>query len=130
MRDIGFKLALKCPYMTKEGYCTELKKPCPYPNDEEIRDQIGRIRNCRVYAGLFNTIESRAATLITLFFKSMGFDVEIHYNHVTKYMDCLSFKGYRDGVAVYSVAHTESRRLIRKRVDTLRDLFYALVSTV
>jgi hypothetical protein len=129
MKDIGFKLALKCPYMTKDGYCTELKKPCPWPNDYEIAHLIERIRNCP-YAGLFNTVESKTTAVLTLFFKSMGFDVEIDYNHVTKYTDSLTIRGYRDGKMTFNVNFVESRRQIRKRVDTLRNLFYALISTV
>ena len=129
MKDQGFKLALKCPYLTKEGYCTELEKPCPWPNDGEIAHIIERIRNCP-YAGLFNTIESKATAVMTLFFKSMGFEVEIEYNHVSKYMDSLTIRGYRDGKMVYSVSFTESRRQVRKRIETLRSLFYALISTV
>lgn len=129
MKDVGFKLSLKCPYMTKDGYCTELKKPCPWPNDEEIAHIIERIRNCP-YAGLFNTIESKVTAVMTLFFKSMGFDVEIEYNHATKYMDSLTLRGYRDGKMVFNVSFTESRRQIRKRIETLRNLFYALISTV
>jgi len=128
MKDMGFELGLKCPYMTKDGYCTELKKPCPWPNDHEIAHIIERIRNCP-YAGLFNTIESKTTAVLTLFFKSMGFDVEIDYSHTSKYMDTLTVRGRRDG-QVYSVSFTESRRQIRKRIDTLRVLFYALVSTV
>nr|ADJ54318.1 hypothetical protein pHA1_gp40 [archaeon enrichment culture clone 1(2010)] len=129
MKDLGFKLSLKCPYMTKDGYCTELKKPCPWSNDEEIVHIIERIRNCP-YAGLFNTIESKTTAVLTMFFKSMGFDVEIDYNHASKYMDSLTIRGYRDGKMVFNVNFTESRRQIRKRIDTLRNLFYALISTV
>jgi len=129
MKDLGFELGLKCPYMSKDGYCTELKKPCPWPNDHEVAHIIERIRNCP-YAGLFNTIESKTTAVLTLFFKSMGFDVEIDYSHASKYMDTLTIRGYRDRKMVYNVSFTESRRQIRKRIETLRALFYALVSTV
>jgi hypothetical protein len=129
MRDLGFKLALKCPYMTKDGYCTELNKPCPWPNDGEIAHVIERIHNCP-YAGLFNTVESKATAVLTLFFNSMGFNVEIEYNHVSKYMDNLTIRGYRDGKVSWQVTFTENRRQIRKRIETLRSLFYALISTV
>jgi hypothetical protein len=122
------KISLSCPYKARDGYCVELKKPCPHPNDADIRDLIGRIRSCP-YAGLFNTIESKAAAVMTLFFQSMGFNVEIHYNHVTKYMDSLTIRGYRDGKMVFNISYTENRRQIRRRMDTLRDLFYALIST-
>jgi hypothetical protein len=59
----------------------------------------------------------------------MGFNVEIHYNRVTKYMDSLTIRGYRDGKMVFNISYTENRRQIRRRMDTLRDLFYALIST-
>jgi hypothetical protein len=60
----------------------------------------------------------------------MGFDVEIDYNHVSNYTDSLTVRGYKDGKMVYNVSFTESRRQIRKRIETLRNLFYALISTV
>ncbi|NAZ24882.1 MAG: hypothetical protein GU357_03875 [Thermofilum sp.] len=54
MKKLDFELGLKCPYMTKDGYCTELKKPCPWPNDGFIVHIIERIRNCPC-ADLFST---------------------------------------------------------------------------
>jgi len=68
--------------------------------------------------------------VLTLFSKSMGFEVEIDYNHVSKHLDSLIIRGYRDGKMVFNVSFTESRRQIRKRIETLRSLFYALISTV
>jgi hypothetical protein len=60
----------------------------------------------------------------------MGFDVEIDYNHVSNYTDSLTVRDYRDGKMVYNVSFTESPRQIRKRIETLRSLFYALILTV
>ncbi|NAZ24883.1 MAG: hypothetical protein GU357_03880 [Thermofilum sp.] len=56
--------------------------------------------------------------------------MEIDYNHVSNYTDSLTVRGYKDGKMVYNVSFTESRKQIRKRIETLRNLFYALISTV
>jgi hypothetical protein len=59
----------------------------------------------------------------------MGFNVVIDYSHVSKYMDSLTIRGYGDE-NVFHVNFAENHKQVKKRINTLRKLFYVVTFTI
>jgi thiosulfate reductase cytochrome b subunit len=59
----------------------------------------------------------------------MGFNVVIDYSHVSKYMDSLTIRGYGDEI-VFHVNFAENHKQVKKRINTLRKLFYVVTFTI